>query len=162
MPLAGELLDVTDFVVPQYIRKAASESVTSSATLQNDDDLLAALPVGIWRVQLWLTATGATAGDIKTTWTTTGTMTGIGRSCLGPNLSTTTNLDGGILLGGFALTSTVNYGLSAANHAIHEDLLLDVSVAGTLQLQWAQQTSSGTATTLSTSSRMYITQVEEF
>jgi len=162
MPLAGEFVDVTDIVVTQYIRKAATESVTSSTTLQDDDDLFAALPVGIWRVQLWLTVTGATAGDIKTTWTTTGTISGIGRSCLGPNISTTSNLDGGILLGGFALTSTVNYGLSATNHAIHEDLLVDVSVTGTLQLQWAQVASSATATTLSTSSRMYITQAEEF
>lgn len=161
MPSAGEIVDVSDIIVTKFIRKASTESVTSSTTMQDDDDLFVDLPVGLWRIELWLTATGATGGDIKTTWTTTGTMTAVGRSCLGPNISTTSNLDGGILLGGFALTSTVNYGLSAANHAIHEDLLIDVSVTGTLQLQWAQVASSGTSTTLSTSSRMFISQVEE-
>jgi hypothetical protein len=148
MPNAGEIVDAADSIVGKFIRKQATESVTSSTTMQDDDDLLAELPVGVWRVQIWLTATGATAGDIKTTWTNT--------------VSTTSNLDGGILLGGFAFTSTVNYGLSAANHAIYEDLLIDVSVAGSIQLQWAQVASSGTSTTLSTSSRMYITQVEEY
>jgi hypothetical protein len=162
MPNAGEIVDAADSIVGKFIRKQATESVTSSTTMQDDDDLLAELPVGIWRVQIWLTATGATGGDIKTTWTNTGTMSIIGRSCLGPNVSTTSNLDGGILLGGFAFTSTVNYGLSAANHAIYEDLLIEVSVAGEIQLQWAQVASSGTSTTLSTSSRMYITQVEEY
>jgi hypothetical protein len=161
MPSAGDIIDAGDVIVPKFIAKAATESVTSSTTMQDDDDLFVDLPVGVWRIQLWLTATGATGGDIKTTWTTTGTMSTIGRSCLGPNVSTTSNLDGGILLGGFAISSTVNYGLSAANHAIHEDILIEVSVTGTLQLQWAQVASSGTSTTLSTSSRMYITQVEE-
>jgi hypothetical protein len=161
MPSAGDIIDVGDFIVPKFIHKAASESVTSSTTLQDDDDLTVDLPVGTWRVQVWLTATGATGGDIKVSWTNTGTMSVIGRSCLGPNLSTTSNLDGGILLSATTFGASVEYGLSSANHAINEDLLIDVSVAGSIQMRWAQVASSGTATTLSTSSRMYITQVEE-
>lgn len=162
MALAGEIVDAADIIVGRYIRKPATESVTSSSSIQDDDDLFADLSVGVWRVQIWLTVTGATSGDFKTTWGNTGTMSGLGRSCLGPNISTTSNLDGGILLGGFALSSTVNYGMSADNHAIHEDLLLDVSVAGRIQLRWAQRVGDATPTTLSTSSRMYITQVEEY
>lgn len=162
MPNAGEIVDAGDIIVPRFLKKAATESVTSSTTMQDDDDLTAELSPGTWRVQLWLTATGSTAGDIKVTWTNTGTMSVLARSCLGPNMSTTSNLDGGILLAATTFTASVEYGLSAANHAIHEDLLINVTVTGSIQLRWAQVASSGTSTTLSTSSRMYITQVEEY
>lgn len=161
LPYAGDIIDAADtrkgwtFV----IKKAANENSTST-TLQDDDDLAAALAVGLWRVEIALTATGATGNDIKTAWSNTGTMT-IVRSCIGPNLSTTSTDDGGILSKAVTSTSSVSYGLTSGNHYIREELYCDVTVAGTLQLQWAQNTATGT-TTLSSSSRMFITQLEEY
>lgn len=160
---AGEFIDADDINkgFTYVIQKAASESVTSSTTLQDDDDLMATLPVGSYEVRVVLTATGGTAGDIKTSWTNTGTMTAV-RSCLGPNLSTSTTDDGGILCKAVTLGSVVSYGLTSGNHLILEQLYIEVTVEGTLQLQWAQNASSGTSTTLSGSSRMFITQVEDW
>lgn len=165
MPNAGDLVRAVDIPVTEYINKSGSESVTSSTVLQSDDHLTTSLAVGQWRIQIYLTATGAASpGDIRVAWTNTGTMTAIARSCFGPG-SANTDVTGAANNAhrdtAQTFTANVIYGTDGTNSsAIHEDLLIDVTVAGTITLQWAQGTSSGTATTLSTSSRMYITPVE--
>lgn len=164
MPNAGDLVRAVDIPVTEYINKSGSESVTSSTVLQSDDHLTTSLAVGQWRIQTYLTATGAAAGDIRVAWTNTGTMSATGRACFGPG-SANTDVTGAANNAhrdtANTLTANVIYGTDGSNSsAINEDLLIDVTVAGTLTLQWAQGTSSGTATTLSTSSRMYITPVE--
>lgn len=165
MPLAGEIIDASDIIVPKYIKKAASQSVTSSITPVNDADLAVALPVGVWRVEARLTATGhATAGDLRVVWANTGTMSFLARSCLGPAALTTDATDGGMQSSGRSITTEVVYGVAGSTVAakIWEDIFVNVTVAGTLTLQWAQGTSSGTATTLGTSSMLIMTQVEEY
>lgn len=161
MVLAGALGRATDVRVPTYITKAASESVTSSTTLQDDDHLFVTLTPGQWWIELILTATGATAGDIKTAWANTGTITALGRSCWGPQAGTTDVTNTAMVARAATLTASIPYGLETTTAAILEKLLLDVTVEGQLTLQWAQNASSGTATTLSTSSRMKIEKVEE-
>lgn len=161
MPNAGDLVRAVDIPVVEYISKSGSESVTSSTVLQNDDHLTTTLPVGVWRITAILTVAGATAGDVKTAWTNTGTMTAIGRSGWGPAVSNASGVDTSMHARASTLTASFVYGCEpATSAAILEELLLDVTVEGVLTLQWAQNTSSGTATTLSTSSRMFITPVE--
>jgi hypothetical protein len=59
------------------------------------------------------------------------------------------------------LVTAVGYGLDgAATSAIHESFLVSTTTAGTLTLQWAQVTANATATVLSTSSYMLVTEVE--
>lgn len=142
-----------------YIAKAGAESVTSSTTYQDDDDLAVTLPVGVWRVQVFLSASGLSAAGLKTQWTTTGTITGIGRLCHGP-AETATPASGDARMVSTGLGNSMIYGLTSAG--VYEDLLVEVTVSGVLQLQWAQNASNGTATTLSTASRMFITQVAEW
>ena len=161
MPNAGDLIRAADVSVPTYISKAGSESVTSSTTLQDDDHLTLTLAVGTYWVELVLTATGAAAGDIKTAWTSTGTMSVIGRSVLGPTVGAADVSAGLVNARGVTFTSNQSFATDGTNSShIHEWLLIDVTVEGVLTLQWAQAASSGTATTLSTSSRMLITKVE--
>jgi hypothetical protein len=161
MVLAGKLARAADVNVPSYISKSGSESVTSSTTLQDDDHFTVTLPVGTYWIELVLTATGAAAGDIKTAWTNTGTTTVIGRSVLGPTVGAADVSAASMNSRGVTFTSNQSFGTDGTNSShIHEWLLIDVTVEGVLTLQWAQAASSGTATTLSTSSRMLITKVE--
>lgn len=161
-PLSGDPVLASDIKIPRYVPKTVSQNVTSSTVLVNDNSLFAALPVGVWRVELFMHYNGDTTGDIQVGWTTTGTITSLGRSVLAPGRTFTTITDAAVCIQGLALATVGIYGASAATAHLKEDLLLDVSVTGTLQLQWAQNTSSATALTVSTASRMIITEVEAF
>lgn len=165
MVLAGDPILASDLVTPTYIVKSGAESVTSSTTQQDDNDLFVDLTVGTWRVQAFLHWVGdntgvSGTGDIDVAWTTTGTITSLGRSVIAGGRAMTSVTDATVCLQGLVLTTAAWYGGNASStNLIVEDLLLDVSVAGRLQLTWAQHGSSGTATTLSAASRIIITQL---
>jgi hypothetical protein len=161
MPLAGAKIRASDIPSLKVYSKGATESVTSSTTVQNDDDIVLSIEAGkSYRIDLVLTVSsgGAEAADIKVAWAWTGTETKQGRSIIGPALAATDSLTTSAELSAFSLTSQVTYGIDADRAtAIYEQVLLeDVTVAGTLTLQWAQASSSGTATVLSTSSRAFV------
>ena len=163
--LAGEDILASDIKVPRYIPKSASESVTSSTTLQDDNDFVVELTPGTWRIELMLHWSGDSVasgvGDIKTAWTTTGTMTLLGRWLIGGGTNFVSATEMPVRMQGAALATAVSYQGNATNsNALKEDILLDVDVTGNLQLQWAQNASSAVATTVQTVSRMYITEME--
>lgn len=161
MPNAGEFVDAADInaLATFYAVKSADESVTSSTSLQNDDDLVADLAVGTWLLEAHLFHTGAQAGDIQTAWATTGTITCLSRSVIAPSGSATdiTGADPDIRIQALSFTVTVGarFGTDGTNNGYSvERLILDVDVAGSMQLQWAQFASSGTATTLKAGSHL--------
>lgn len=160
---AGQRIRAGDIPLLLVKQKAGTESVTSSTTMQNDDDLFLDLEPGLYWVWLIATATGisASAQDIKTTWTTTGTITIIGRGVLGPQEGTTDNSNTAMRHQALSGSSSPSFGMTTTATAINEWLLVECTVAGRLQLQWAQQTSNGTATTLSASSRLLCLPVVE-
>lgn len=164
MVLAGQRVRASDVTRKQYIRKGTTESVTSSVTPQNDDQLLVALAVGKYEIDAHLCPTGASGGDVRTVWTNTGTMSFLGRFCRGTGATTADVADGNAQFTTRAITTEVVYGLSSTTTqaTVHERILVDVTVAGNLQLQWAQGTSSGTATVMNTSSQLTVTPVDEF
>jgi len=138
------------------VYKTATETVTSSTTLQDDNHLDLALQPGTYRIRAVLRAAGASGGDVKIAWTFSGTLTRSNRTSSGPVLSTTTVADTTVRATTVALGTAVPYGTDGTNGSlIEEDLLLTVTVAGNLQLQWAQNASSGTATELTAECRMY-------
>lgn len=146
--------------VLQFLKKPGTETVTSSTTVQNDDDFVWVLPPGTYRVEAFLHAGGATAGDIKTAWTFSGTLGASGRSCVGPQVGTADVGVTSMRSSGHVITTEVPYGTDATlATVIHEDLFLEVTASGTLRLQWAQVASSGTGTTLSGASRVYVSRV---
>lgn len=115
------------------VYKPVDESVTSSTTLQDDNHLFFTVPAGTqMRFDGFLNIDGG-AGDFKYTFTGTGTVTGAWTTSAG---------NAALALGVTApftpvpvtrgAVGTVNGGASG----------------GTLKLQWAQNSSSGTATTL--------------
>lgn len=157
MPLAGQIARASDIVTPYALSKAAAESVTSSTTLQDDDDFSLDLEVGkSYAILLVASVSGATGGDVKFAWSIGATATKTNRKCLGPQTGTTDVTATSMRSSRHGLSSSVPYGLDGTNEAlIVEHLLIeDVTVAGTLVLQWAQNASSGTATTLNNTSVM--------
>ena len=166
--LAGGIVDVTDFPRMRFIKKAATESVTSSTTLQNDDDFVVTLAANqIYKISLHVVATGAAAGDIKIAWAVTSTVTAkTNRHSDGPGTSTTDSGNSAAqrASGAHGLTTSVTYGTDGTNGSkIVEDFLIDGGASGgTLTMQWAQNTSSGTATTVNSNSFLLIQEVEEY
>lgn len=152
----------------QFLKKAAAQSVTSSATVVDDTDLQTTLVPGTFRIEAFLHASGAAAGDIKTTWTFAGTASDSSRSCFGPGVNTT-NVEAAVTAATTVgvnrssthfITTEVSYGVDGTNtSAIHEDLYLVISAGGILKLRWAQNTSNGTASTLSVASRLYVSRL---
>jgi len=163
--LAGEDILASDINIPKYISKAASQSVTSSTVYVNDNDFSFTLPVGTYRIELVASATAVApvgTADIKMKWVNTGTMSLIGRATLGSGTAATSVTTATVRIQQLNLGTDAAYGLNASNWIIREDLLIDVTVSGVLTLQWAQNASNATPTTLNSTSRVYITLLEAF
>jgi hypothetical protein len=162
--LAGQDILASDIKVVKTRQKAVDESVTSSTTMQNDNDFVIALEAGkTYDITLWIHAIGNTTNDIKVAWTTTGTITSNSRSVFGPSAGTTDVGNGNYFGSSWPLTTVITFGLDAANIAvIKEELSVTCTVAGNLTLQWAQSSSSGTATTVGTTSRIRVMEMETF
>lgn len=168
LPLAGQIIRASDVWRPRFIQKTASIVYTSNATPTNDPEIQIPLTVGQWRIHLYLYASAAAAGsDVRVNWTFSGTLT-TQRSCTGPGQATidvnpnaTTAGSGMSASLARAIGTNQIYGCDGTSTGvIIEDLMLDVSVAGTLVLQHAQGSSSANATTISSGTHCYVTQVE--
>ncbi len=161
LPVAGNPILAADITRPWYIRKAASETRTSTAVASNDADFVnIALPVGVFEVHTYLTATGPAAGDVRVQWTFSGTAT-VGRSCWGAGPSMTTAADAETMVSqAITFTSAVRYGVGTNATAIQEHMFIEVTVAGNLTMQWSQFVSDASVTTLSSTSRLIISAVE--
>ena len=147
--------DNLDAMGPHLIvRKTADQSVSSSTTLVDDSDLV--LPVGaseVWYFRFFLVYTAAAAGDLKYgfTFPTSGDLrlSVIAADSTGSititQLSTTTSPSSTGTLSGATSYLTVPI----------EGVFVNSSTGGDLTLQWAQVTSSGTATTVKAHSTLW-------
>lgn len=148
-------------------KTSGNQSVTSSATPVNDTDIFYALPIGTYRVELFahFESTSVTP-DLRSMWSFSGTVASGGRTCLGPGVATTA-VDGSATTSvmrstGHGFATEITYGTDAAGASpgtLREDLLLIVTVAGTLRWMWAQGTSNAAATIVSAATRLYISPV---
>ena len=152
----------------KYKKKAATETVTSSTTLQDDDDFVFTLAAGkVFHVELHVIATGASGGDVKVAWAVTGGVAALtNRHVEGPQIGTTDTTNTAVRTSGaHGLTTSIAYGTDGTNGSrIVEDFLVETTTAGTsgtLTCQWAQNTSSGTATGFNGSSFVIITELED-
>lgn len=156
----GEVLTaagVNAWLVPATQSRTADQSVTSSTALVDDNTLAAAVAANAtYHVEAVLIFVGGTQGssDLKIAWTAPAGVTmnwvAAGKNTGGTNTWTDAQTTPG---------ATVALGTSGATvrMAKIEGTLVTGATAGTLQLQWAQNTSSGTATTMKTGSVLQLT-----
>src|SRR5215472_12558663 len=140
------------WTVPLAAYRTSTQSVTSSTTLVNDTQLSVAVAANaVYRVELGMTYTADTAGDIKLGWTTPAGATIATAVTVGLSLTAAAATDD-VTVG--ASSTPVFGGIGAgANAALQYIFILTTSsTAGTLQLQWAQNSSSATATTVNAGS----------
>ena len=140
------------------VRKTSNESVTSSTTLQNDDALVFAIGASeVWAITFHVFFRSATGGDIKIGVTVpsgaAGTLTGIG-----PALGTSDVEDSNVVIANTTNTDfsgTLSFGALASGKYSYAQInvfVVNSTNSGNVQLQWAQNGSDGTATTVYTHS----------
>lgn len=138
---------------------AVDQSVSSSITPVNATNTLINLVAGrTYIVKAFLAFTGAAAGDARVRWVTTGAPTNLGgRLCFGPSVNSTDVTQGNVAastagatrMSRSGVTVEVTYGTDGTNEsAIYEEMLMQPSATATMQVMFAQGTSSGTATVL--------------
>lgn len=162
MPSAGDIIRASD-TTDLFKRKTATESVTSSTTLQNDDDLVLAVEANsTYLLDMMLFYDGATAGDFKMSFTgPTGYSVDYHHTGAATALAGTSgDIDYRLIVE----TDTLGVGANGAGTTlvIHVmGIVVIDATAGSLQLQWAQFASSATATRLFANSYMYLRKVED-
>jgi hypothetical protein len=133
--------------------RTSPQSVTSSTTLVNDNTLFIPMPAGTsWFYAGFLSVTGAAigTGDIKVALTGPSGATGLVEA-FGFNTSAAGPLSGSPVRGlGSAITVGVNGG--SASPVILIGSVTIGATPGNLQLQFAQNSSSATSTTVGTGS----------
>lgn len=154
---------------PITVVKTADETVTSSTTLQNDDHLFVSVDINAtytYRIFLLHTVAGSII-DIKFAFTypTSATLTG---GFIGPELSIGAGATSGTAeFAGWAEDATspspsISHGSSGAalqDTSIGMGILITGGTSGTLQLQWAQVTSSAAGQTLKKNSYIEVTRI---
>lgn len=156
---AAQLESLVDYTT--RIEKSASEDVTSSTTYQDDNEfvfpgLLSGSTYEVWGTLIYVGG----AGDIKFQWTWPSGGSGYfswGAYGLHDQwVDSATNRDFQAFAGGKNSASPTDqfwYGaVGASNRPVRFDGRMVLGASGTLTLQWAQLSSSGTATTLSAGS----------
>lgn len=145
VPTADE---VNEFMVNvNYARKLSTESVTSNTTLQNDDALVVAVDANaVYVLTCMVKYDGAAAGDIKIGWSV---PAGCELDFVAQALATTAALytDDQNFTGEESSVATFGALGTGTVAAIQMTGLVVVGgTAGNVQFQWAQGTSSATAT----------------
>lgn len=151
--------------VPNIVTKASANSIVSNTTLANDAELQnIALEIGTWEIEVKLLVSGAaTAGDLKTQWAFSGTLTGTpNRDVTGPGAAgVSTAVPTALVnvnLSANAYNVPLSYGIrqvAAPFYRITEECTsFVVATAGNFSVQVAQNTSNVTATVINIGSRV--------
>jgi len=117
------------------VRKPSDESVTSSTTLQDDNDLLLAVGVSeIWQVELDLYVTGG-GGDLQLAWTYPAGGAVVMQS-VAPNATNTLTYWNVTAASGVAFADYDTSSVTTRFFKV-EGLYIGAGTGGTLRLQWA-------------------------
>lgn len=132
-------------------RKASDESVTSSTTLQNDNDLLFAIGANeTWTVDFLIHATFSAVGQAKVAVNAPSGATVRTSATLVPDAIVPGFGSSGSIAGAISLVSA----LAVAGAIRITATIVNGATAGNVTLQWAQNVSDGTATTFLANSSM--------
>jgi hypothetical protein len=140
-----------------FVRKTGDESVTTSAAMQDDDHLTVTLDASAtYLIQYGFYYSASLAGDFKWQWV--GPSDLVGKHGAMRLSNSATSSEGNIRASGGAFTSGTSSVLSAGGTTgtayVQGDALVVTTTGGAFKLQWAQETSDGTATQLLTYSWM--------
>ena len=160
-------LTVSGIGQTQYIAKTADETINSSTTLQNDDHLVlpvVANAVYTFALDLYMTEATDFVGDFKMSFTcptgATFDMHGEGAHVTDLSGGTSSN---GEWIGKLATASagaTLSFGVGTGLTGVRVyGRLVMSSTAGNFQMQWAQNASDASGTTLKAGSFMTMTRV---
>jgi hypothetical protein len=159
--IPGQILassDVNTWFVGRYAYKSADQSVTSSTTLVNDSALALAIDANAtYMFQMYLDYEGGTLGasDFKFSFLLPATAT-LRYSHINPSTTgvvvCSTNTGAGLTVPGTG-------GAGALQGVTCLGTLNNGATPGTLQLQWAQATSSGTSTIVHAQSYMVLIRI---
>lgn len=159
---AGHIVTTADFdLIGIYALKTGDESVTSSTTLQNDDQLVLPLAANARYIfDGWLHYLGAAtpAGDLKLSLSVPSGAT-VHWTNFGVNTSALTAYN--VVPEGTGLAGPRAVGTNGATEMSCQPrgYLTVGSTSGNLQLQWAQNSSSATATTIKAGSHLRLVRV---
>lgn len=133
-------------------RKASDESITSSTTMQDDNDLLHTVRASaVYEMTAYISYTSNTTADIKFGWTYPAGLTINYLAHVRPVATAVNDTYDLIQTDPLALEGA---GVATRRSAFFLGLVVVSSTAGTLQLQWAQNTSDAGATALKAGSFM--------
>lgn len=137
-----QLSDAINQRTPLYVIKSLDETVNNSAVLQDDNELLLPVEANLtYHLASRITFTSGTTPDFKFAWTfPTGLTMTYNLTCFAVGTS---------VLDQFAFTQTLTANLeggASQRSAMIEGQVVVGSTAGTLQLQWAQITATGSDT----------------
>ncbi|MFE7947421.1 hypothetical protein [Streptomyces sp. NPDC057426] len=134
---------------PDVVTKTATESVTSSTTLQDDDELFVSVEANAtYVVDMMLIHSSATAGDIKIGWSVPAgaSFSWTGQGASNTATSSFTVADSNMAGRNAAESLEFGGGAGTATRADVSGTLITSATAGALQFQWAQRVSDATAT----------------
>jgi len=151
--------DLNNWLMVRAAYKTSTETVTSSVTLQNDDDLFVAVDANAaYDVRLILRYQAATAGDIQIGWTAPAGSTHTNTYL---HALSTTAVGGGddVIVAGTTAPGAGGVGSGTDVALIWEGLLITAGTAGTLRLQWAQLASFATGTSVLAGSKLILQRI---
>lgn len=153
------LIEVPD----PFVQKTVSDTITSSTTLISDSELILPLTEGLWRVCANIGVAGPAAGDVKIAWLFGGGAAQAStRQCRGPAIGVTDAASTSMRVSQHNWTTAIAYGCDGSlTGAIEEvGMVLVTGSSGTMTLQFAQNTSNASATTLSSNSYAHARRVD--
>lgn len=145
------------FEQQQIVIKSADESVTSSTSVQDDNHLTMTLSANTnYWVEGHLITDGAVGGDFRLQFIVpSGTIRWLANGPLSSATGTVTDVDRNYKVG--ATTTIMGTIASGTNSVVHIfGIIRTAGSGGTFKLQWAQGTSSGTATRVRANSMLRV------
>ena len=127
---------------PHYrIRKPTTESVTSSAVLQDDNDFVFAIAASeVWQFDIWGGLTCGATGGFQYTFTVPASATGTWSDHI---------LTPALFNFGLAFAATDSFASAVTSDPFHlSGLVVNAATPGNVTFRWAQAVSNGTATSV--------------
>lgn len=157
----GQIIDeaLLTSMLPDTVTKAVTEPVTSSTTMQDDDELQVPVEANArYDVLLHLLHDSATAADITIGWSGPASAT-MNWAMIGAQVNTTSSgtvPDVTMQTRIISETQDLGGGASTGTYCLVHGTLTTAGTAGTLNFRWAQRVSNATATNVRAGSQLIV------